>query len=76
MYLYFTCDTNKLFVIVVVVCQQFKASHLPDCLKLSENLDVDYGKDDYRLLMSLAGSSKLVLFSSFFLYAEGCMESE
>ena len=68
------CGTNKLFV--VVVCQQFAASHLPDCLKLSENLDVDHGKDDYSLLTALGSNNKLVLFSSFFLYAEGCMESE
>ena len=60
---------------MVVVCQQFEASHLPDCLKLSENLDVDYGKVNYSLLTSLARSNKLVLFS-FFLCAEGCMESE
>ena len=53
-------------VLVVVVCQKFVASHLPDCLKLSENLDVDYGKDDYSLLISLGSSNKLVLFSSFF----------
>ena len=72
------CGTNKLFVAVaaVVVCQQFAASHLPDCLKLSENLDVDYGKADFSLLTSLGSSNKLVLFSSFFLYAEGCVESE
>ena len=61
---------------MVVVCQQFEASHLPDCLKLSENLDVEYGKDDYSLLTSLASGNKLVLFSSFFLYAQGWMESE
>ena len=62
--------------VLVVVCQKFVASHLPDCLKLSENLDVDYGKDDYNLLTSLGSSNKSVLFSSFFLYAEGCMGSE
>ena len=67
--------TNKVLV-VVIVCQKFVASHLPDCLKLSENLDVDYGNEDYSLLISLGSSNKLVLFSSFFLYAEGCMESE
>ena len=74
MYL-FTRGTNKLLV-VVVVCQKFVASHLPNCLKLSKNLDVDYGKDDYSLLISLGSSNKLVLFSSFFLYAGGCMGSE